>query len=296
MSELLSMNPSTTERSETSLRTWKPHAPLPVLPFRFGHLRLAYRLSRYLVWSVSHGHGYGTKTAIQSLAAAGWLSLRELTGGARAVECNICGWSGSLYYPNCGSGYYEKKIMCPRCSCIARYRSLAVLLDLETDFFSPDKCVLEVAPVRAFQAYCLWRKQGRNYLSFDLERFGMEKGDITALRYADNSFDYFLCFHVLEHVPEDVKAIREIFRVLRPGGQAILQVPIDYSVCDSIEYGKANPLETGHVRRYSKSGFRGRLEGGEFKVRTISVTDRFPREVIQHNGWDTEPVYLAAKG
>ena len=47
----------------------------------------------------------------------------------------------------------------------------------------------------------------------------MEKGDITAMHYAAESCDYFLCFHVLEHVPDDIAAIREIFRVLRPGGQ-----------------------------------------------------------------------------
>jgi SAM-dependent methyltransferase len=289
------MNPSTAERSKTSLRTWKPHAPLPVLPFRLGHLRLDYRLLRYLLWSLCHGHGYGARTAVQSLAAAGWLGFRELTGGAKLVECNICGWSGSLFYPNCGSGYYEKNHICPRCSCVARYRSLAALLDMETEFFSPNKSVLEAAPVRTFQAYCLWRKQGTNYLSFDLERFGMEKGDITALRYADNSFDYFLCFHVLEHVMADVKAIREIFRVLRPGGQAILQVPIDYSLADTVEYGKPNPFETGHVRRYSDSGFARRLAEAGFAVRKVSVKEICSQADIERYVFDCEPFYFAAK-
>ncbi len=184
---------------------WKPHPPLTNLPFKLGHLRLGYRWSRYLLWSARKGHPTGVKTALQSLATLGWLSLGEVAGGARKVECNVCGWGGSTFYPNCGPGYYEENNTCPRCSCIGRYRALTALLDVETDFFSPAKGVLEVAPVRTFQAYSLWRKNGSNYLSFDLERFGMEKGDLTALRHADNSFDYFLCFHVLEHVPADVK-------------------------------------------------------------------------------------------
>ena len=97
-----------------------------------------------------------------------------------------------------------------------------IILDEATAFFDSDKDVIEVAPVQTFQAYSLWRKNNQNYLSFDLERFAMEKGDLTAMRYDDNCCDYFLCFHVLEHVPDDDAAVKEIYRVLRPGGAALV--------------------------------------------------------------------------
>jgi ubiquinone/menaquinone biosynthesis C-methylase UbiE len=168
-------------------------------------------------------------------------------------------------------------------------------MDAETDFFSPAKGVIEVAPVRSFQAYCLARKQGKDYVSFDLEKFGMEKGDITAMRYADSSCDYFLCFHVLEHVPKDTLALKEIFRVLRPGGLAVLQVPIDCSLSDTVEYGQPNPFETGHVRRYSDSGFTSRIAQSGFTVRKVRAQDLFSQEDIRRFGMNMEPVFFATK-
>ncbi len=235
------------------------------------------------------------RTAATSLGILGSLTLKDKYQGRKNVRCNICGWQGSAFYPNTGSGYYELNANCPRCSCIHRYRALAAALDAETDFFSPAKVVIEVAPVRGFQAYCLWRKQGKNYLSFDLEKFGMEKGDLTAMRYADASCDYFLCFHVLEHVPADTVAIKEIVRVLRPGGLGVFQVPIDYSINENIEYGKPNPLETGHVRRYSADGFLNRLAGAGFSVRKVSVAQLFPSIDLERFGMNPEPFYFASK-
>jgi SAM-dependent methyltransferase len=176
-----------------------------------------------------------------------------------------------------------------------RYRSLVALLDAETDVFSSEKELIEVAPTKTFQAYCLWRKSGKNYRSFDLVRFAMEKGDITAMRYPNNSCDYFLCFHVLEHVPADAVAIREIYRVLRPGGEAVLQVPIDHTLNETVEYGEPRPLETGHVRRYAENGFVKVLSSEGFVVRKVGVGDLFEDSVIERFGFDREAIYFARK-
>jgi SAM-dependent methyltransferase len=222
-------------------------------------------------------------------------SAQDYTFWKKRVICNVCGWEGSKFYPNVGSGYFELESNCPRCSCIHRYRLLTALLDVKTSIFSPSKMVIEVAPVRSFQAYCMWRKSGENYLSFDLEKFGMEKGDLTAMRFADASCDYFICLHVLEHVPADIAAVREIFRILRPGGQAILQVPIDWSLDLTVEYGKPNPLETGHVRRYSEKGFASRLSLEGFQVSTGSAGEFFSEDDIKRYGFDRDPVYFASK-
>lgn len=269
--------------------------PLAHVPIRLGRLRLAYRWSRYFLWSATKGHFRGMRDSVRGLTRLAALSALDAAGSSRRVECNICGWHGRQFYPNAGSGYYELNVNCPRCHCIRRYRSLAVLLDGETEFFSPDKVVIEVAPVRSFQAYCLWRKQGKNYQSFDLARFGMEKGDITAMRYASVSCDYFLCFHVLEHIPAEKQAVKEIFRVLRPGGQAILQVPVDSTLKETIEYGKPDPFETGHVRRYSANGFSKSLTDEGFSVRTVSITDGMSEADVMRYGFDAQPVYIATK-
>jgi ubiquinone/menaquinone biosynthesis C-methylase UbiE len=123
----------------------------------------------------------------------------------------------------------------------------------------------------------------------------MEKGDLTAMRYSCGYCDYFICFHVLEHVPDDETAVKEIFRVLKPKGQAILQVPIDKTLQATIEYGKPNPLETGHVRRYSDSGFSERLSEIGFIVSKVSVDDLFTAEDVLRYGFNRDPIYFAQK-
>ncbi len=274
----------------------RPHAShLPRVPIRFGHARLGYRWARYLGWCLKKHYAHGARDAVAGLGHLTTRTVVDVVTRSRRVECNICGWAGSEFYPNVGSGYYERAASCPRCSCIHRYRTLAAVLDEATDFFSPEKTVLEVAPVRTFQEYCLWRKNRRNYRSFDLERFGMEQGDLTAMRYADRSCDYFLCYHVLEHVPADVKALSEIFRVLRPGGTAVLQVPIDWSLSDTVEYGRPNERETGHVRRYSDTGFAARINDAGFTVDKIKPADLFPEEELVRHGLSREPIFLGRK-
>jgi SAM-dependent methyltransferase len=268
---------------------------MPQVPFAMGRLRLAYRWCRYFLWSALHFHADGLKHSAHALVVLVKLTIRDFVTRERRFKCNICGWQGVEFYPNVGSGYFELNSNCPRCSCIHRYRSLAALLDVKSELFSSKTAVIEVAPVRSFQAYCLNRKAGCNYLSFDLEKFGMEQGDLTAMRFADSSCDYFICFHVLEHVPNDIAAIREIFRVLRPGGQAVLQVPIDWSLRLTVEYGKPNPLETGHVRRYSESNFVERLEAEGFTVSKIGVDDVFSPQDVARYGFNRDPIFFAAK-
>lgn len=272
-----------------------PYALLGKVPFRMGHLRLAYRWSRYFMWSATHGHPQGMRDAVRGLSRLVRLSLKDAFRHSVRVQCNVCGWEGVSFYPNVGSGYFELESNCPRCSCNPRYRSLVAVLDAYTNVFSPDTGVIEVAPVRSFQAYCLQRKKGNSYVTFDLEHFGMEKGDLTAMRFESDFCDYFLCFHVLEHVPDDVAAVREIFRVLRPGGQAVLQVPIDHALMDTVEYGRSNPRETGHVRRYSETGFAERLKSMGFRVAKVSVDEFCPAADIDRFGLSREPIYFAKK-
>lgn len=271
--------------------------PSQNLPIKFGKVRMGYRWFRYLGWCVSRGHSKGARDALSALKNLGLLSVGDLVSSGKAgrVTCNICGWQGGRFYPNAGSGYYEEDTACPRCHCIDRYRALAAILEKRTEFFENGSSVIEVAPVRTFQAYSLWRKKNENYVSFDLENFGMEKGDITNMRFADDSADYFLCFHVLEHVPDDGTALSEIHRVLKPGGKAILQVPIDYSIDEIVEYGAPNPFETGHVRRYSQNGFAERIADRGFSVETISADQVFDAETIARHGLSREPVFVAQK-
>ena len=99
-------------------------------------------------------------------------------------------------------------------------------LKKETDFFNSNNKILHFAPEQCFHKF--FKSYFKNYTSTDLNSPIVDiKADICNLPFNDNSFDYILCNHVLEHIYDDEKAMKEIFRVLNKNGIAILQVPID---------------------------------------------------------------------
>lgn len=260
-------------------------------PIKAGRLRLLFRWARFGVQSLFRGDLDFLANAIN---ASFRLVFKTPLDVSRKVECNICGWRGHSFYPNVGSGYFELSTTCPRCLCQDRHRALAVILEKRTGFFDPGKRVVEVAPMRSFQDFCLMKKGNSNYVSFDFERFAMEQGDITDMRYDDSSVDYFLCFHVLEHIPDEKKALEEIHRVLDADGEAILQVPIDLSVEHSFDYDKPDPRETHHVRRYGRD-FASIIENSGFDVTGVGIEDLVSDDVIRKHGLSADPIYLARK-
>jgi len=258
---------------------------------RLGRLRLLFRYGRFAWRSVGTGD---FDFLARVFRATGRLMVGSLRDGHKRVRCNICGWQGGSFYPIVGPGYYETATACPRCLCQDRHRALVFVLDKRTRFFAPQSEVLEVAPMRSFQQYSLERKGGRGYRSFDYERFAMERGDVTCMRYPSESYDYFLAFHVLEHILDEAKAVAEIRRVLRPGGTAILQVPIDWSLAHTIEYGGPRRREAGHVRRYGQD-FPARLEAAGFRTEAATVRDECEEGYRTRHGMSAEPIYFATK-
>lgn len=116
---------------------------------------------------------------------------------------------------------------CPACGCHDRERHLWLYLQacgLERRFEGAH--ILHMAPERHLQRL-ISRARPAEYLMGDLypTRGEIRRMDLTQLDAAEGHFDFVIANHVLEHVDDDVKALREIFRVLRPGGQAILQTP-----------------------------------------------------------------------
>jgi SAM-dependent methyltransferase len=151
---------------------------------------------------------------------------RVFRARGNAVECPCCGgrWKAMEAHRA------RANARCPGCGSLERHRTMWLFLHRETTILSSRISLLHIAPEPVFAA--LFRdKPNIEYLSGDLESpYAMKEMDVTALPCPDSSFDAVICNHVLEHVPDDTKALGEIYRVLKPAGSAYMQHPIDYSL------------------------------------------------------------------
>jgi SAM-dependent methyltransferase len=191
--------------------------------------------------------------------------------------CPVCENHASSFEPMGVIRREEAK--CPYCGSLERHRLFWLFFDKHSALFSPPrKKMLHVAPEPIFEKK-FSRSENIDYLTADLANpRAMVKMDITDIRYPDNSFDVIYCSHVLEHVLDDRKAMREFRRVLKPSGWAVLQVPInaektfeDPSITDPAERERVFGLRS-HVRRYGPD-YEERLKEAGFLVKRISATD-----------------------
>lgn len=138
---------------------------------------------------------------------------------------------------------------CPNCQALERHRFLAILLDVFAPYLRSQVVrVLDVAPTRIVRRMLESRFGSIDYLGLDLStgRDVRLRADVTALPFPDRSMDLVLCYHVLEHVPDDAAALAELRRVLRPNGLALLQVPRRHE--EATDEGPVVPPETATVR------------------------------------------------
>ena len=164
----------------------------------------------------------------------------------------------------------------------------------------PSKKMLHVAPGPSF-ALMFKKSKYIDYLSADLyDPNVMVKMDITDIQYPENYFDVIFCSHVLEHVMDDKKALREFLRVLKPTGWAVLQVPImakktieDPTVTDPEERLKIFG-QSDHVRRYGND-YKDRLIESGFNVRVIKATDIASPDEIEKMRLGSEIYYCTKK-
>lgn len=204
--------------------------------------------------------------------------LRSISYKGSGRYCPICKKSFKRFR-SVGQGLClgaREDAQCPFCGSLERHRMLWIFLNLYSDLFSKyGKKVLHIAPESCLET--IFRKKiGNSYITADLLKTRVnERMDITNILYKDQTFDVILCSHVLEHVNDDKKAIREFHRVLKNDGWMVVMVPItvevtfeDFSITrpeDRLRvFGQAD-----HVRRYGRD-FLERLECAGFLVQVIS--------------------------
>ncbi len=181
--------------------------------------------------------------------------------------------TGNTFHCPCCNGKFRKMLpagrfkrpnaRCPRCGSLERHRLIWLYLQQKTDFFAMPYKVLDVAP-DDFMQKKFRSLSNLDYLSIDLESpIAMRNMDVTKLELPDASFDVIFCNHVFEHIPDDRAAMKELRRVLKPKGFAILQTPIDDTRDTTDEdFTVTDPQErlrrfgqTDHVRVYGRDFF-----------------------------------------
>lgn len=183
--------------------------------------------------------------------------------------CPICNGHFRKLLPY-GYNDIRDNALCPGCLSLERHRLLWLYLKNRTTFFSLPLKVLHLAPEQCFHKR--FRKQKNlTYVTADLESpLADVKLDVQKMPFNENEFDVVICNHVLEHVPDDRKGIAEIYRVLKPGGFAILQVPTDFSTVKTYEDASiSNPVEReklfrqkDHYRLYGRDYLNRITEAG----------------------------------
>ncbi len=162
------------------------------------------------------------------------------------------------------------------------------------------KAFLHVAPEKLL-ADRLRRMAGLRYVSVDLmSPRAIVLSDLTRLAFTDGAFDSVYCSHVLEHIQDDRQALAEIFRVTRPGGWAILQVPVvgdttieDPSVIDPAERERRFG-QRDHVRIYGLD-FIQRAESAGFKITAERFARSLPLRQVRRMGLDLDETIFFAR-
>lgn len=140
----------------------------------------------------------------------------------------------------------RKHAKCPNCNALERHRiQFLVVEKVLNNLNTSDMKMLHFAPEPFFKNY--FSKRFGQYETADLNMKDVDHNvDLQRLPFDSGTYDFIFASHVLEHIPDDEKAISEIRRVLKPNGIAILPVPIVAE--KTIEYSEPNPFETYHVR------------------------------------------------
>ena len=187
-----------------------------------------------------------------------------------------------------GYGKQRPNVLSPSTLSLERHRILWLYLQYETKFFSEKLKILHFAPEQCFLDRFRQLKN-LDYTTTDLfSPIADVKADICDLPFEDNCYDVIFCNHVLEHIPDDTKAMQELYRVMKKGGFGVFQIPQDLSrdvtfednsITDKDERAKIFG-QYDHVRVYGKDYFN-KLRSVGFKVDEVDYTKKIDSKQIE---------------
>ena len=219
-----------------------------------------------------------------------FLGVRALLFLGSKYTCPCCGWRVRAFTAGGGSLRQRELSYCPRCNSKSRHRRVWLFLETQTNLFAGRLRLLEVGPKFSFSRR-FNRMKNLNYAAGDLQKHPNAdlRMDVTALPLYSDSFDALICMHVLEEVVDDRLAMDEIYRVLKPGGWAVISVPTDmesktyedWSIVTQNERQRAFG-EPAHVRVYGYD-LEDRLRSSGFEVR-VDLSNELPVEMRSKYG------------
>ncbi|MCC7430209.1 methyltransferase domain-containing protein [bacterium] len=218
------------------------------------------------------------------------------------VFCSCCSNSFRKFLPY--GAKLRQNALCPRCGSLERHRLLWLFLLNETNLFNSELKVIHFAPEYVFQNAFL-KMKNLDYLSVDLSSplAKMNGVDVTKIPFPEKSFDVVFCNHVLEHVEDDHKAMSELFRILKPNGWAVFQIPLSKRETTYEDFTITSPKgrfeafgQDDHVRIYGSKDYPERLEKAGFKVKIVDYVSTFDESGIKKFGlMKGEKIYFCSR-
>ncbi|MCH2235205.1 MAG: methyltransferase domain-containing protein [Crocinitomicaceae bacterium] len=220
------------------------------------------------------------------------------------VTCPVCGKSYRKFLSYGSSVAHRENVLCPYDLTLERHRAIWLYLNRKTDFFTkPDLTMMHIAPEQCFLDK-FKKQENLKYTTGDLvSPIADLHFDLHAIPLEDNQYEVIFCNHVMEHVKNDLQCMKELYRIMKPGGWGIMQVPIDASRNETYEdWSITSPEERekhfwqkDHVRLYGLN-YPNRLEEAGFRVDVVDLSELMPEEeFVKYRIPKTELVYVVNK-
>lgn len=205
----------------------------------------------------------------------------------KKVQCTVCEKQFSKFLPYGSKVARRENVLCPNCLTLERHRWMWIYLKERSDFFTGKHKVLHIAPEQCFHKR-FKKLKNLEYTTGDLvSPIADYHFDLHKIPFDESTYNIIFCNHVLEHVADEMQCMRELFRVMAPGGWGIFQVPLDYTreetyQDDSIqspEDREKHYWQKDHVRLFGRD-FPKKLSAAGFTVDEVLPSDLLSKEDI----------------